>query len=115
MVPQCCLQSKGEGPPKIIRCVTATRDAPRTGKAFLKTLLPKRTKVLLEVELATCRTSLFRARLDLVCILLDRRNMSSFGWMRYNNSSIHIPCDSSPIAKRDLIGMVMDVFFLGMT
>ena len=71
----------------------------------------------MEVELATCRTSLLRARprLDLVCILLDRRIMSSSRWVRYKNRSIHIQCDSSPIEVRELFGMPMDVFFLGMT
>ena len=112
---------EGEDPLKIIRYVIATRAlkdfrfADRTGKAFLKALLPKRTKeLLMEVELATCRTLLLRARprLDLVCILLDRCIMSSSRWVRCNNGSIHIQCDSSPIAGRELFGMLMDVFFL---
>ena len=112
---------EGEDSLKIIRCVIATRDlkdrfADRTGKAFLKALLPKPTKELwMEVELATCRTSLLRARprLDLVCILLDRRIISSSRWVLYNNRSIHIQCDSSPIAGPELFGMLMDGFFLG--
>ena len=113
-----------EDPLKIIRYVIATRDlkdfhfADRTGKAFLKALLPKRTKeLLMEVELATCRTSVLRARprLDLVCISLDLRIMSSSRWVRYHNRSLHILCDSSPIAGRELFGMLMNVFFLGMT
>ena len=41
--------------------------------------------------------------------------MSSSRWVRYNNRSIHIQCDSSPIAGRELFGMLMDVFFSGMT
>ena len=118
------LAVKGEDPRKIIRYVIATRDlkdfrfADRTCKAFLEALLPKRTKdLLMEVELATCRTSLLRARprLDLVCILLDRRILSSSRWVRYSGRCIHIQCDSSPIAGRELFGMLMDVFFLGMT
>ena len=115
---------EGEDQLIIIRYVIATRDledfrfADLTGKAFLKALLPKRTKeLLLEAELATCRTSLLRARprLDLVCIWLDRRIMRSSRWVRCNNRSIHIQCDSSPIAERELFGMLMDIFFLGMT
>ena len=107
-----------------ITVMIATKDlkdfrfADRTGCAFLKALLPERTKeMLMEVELATCRTSLLRARplLDLVCILLHRRIVSSSRWVRYNNRSIHIQWDSSPIAVREFFGVLMDVFFLGMT
>ena len=48
-------------------------------------------------------------------ILLDRRILSSSRWVRYSGRCIHIQCDSSPIAGRELFGMLMDVFFLGMT
>ena len=109
---------------KNIRYVIATTDlkgchfADRAGKAFLKAFLPNRMKELfLEVERVTCRTTLLRAwpRLELVCILLDPFIMSRSRWVRYKNRSIHIQGDSSPTAGRELFGMLMDVFFLGMT
>ena len=111
---------EGEDPLNMSRHVTAARDlkdfrfADRTGKALLKALLPKRTKeLLMEVELATSRTSFLRARsrLDLVCIFLDRRIMSSSRWVRYNNSEQ----STDPVRGRELFGMFMDVFFLRMT
>ena len=64
----------------------------------------------MEVELATCRTSL-----DLVCILLDRCIVCCSRWVRYKNRSVHTQFDSSPIAGPELFGMLMDVFFLGRT
>ena len=47
--------------------------------------------------------------------LVDRRIMSSCRWVRYDNRSIHIQCDSPPMAWRELFGVLMDVFFLGVT
>ena len=69
----------------------------------------------MEVELATCRTSLLRARprLDLVSILLDRRFLSSSRWVRYKNRSIHDQRDSSPIAGREVVRDVHGRPFVG--
>ena len=71
------------------------------------------------VELATSIPGLrycgARPRLDLAYILLNRRVVSSSRWVHFYNRSIHIQCDSSPIAERELFGMVFDVIFLGMT
>ena len=51
-----------------------------------------------------CRRLLIegRARLDVACMLLDRRLLSGHQFLGYHERSTHIYCDSSPITGREL-------------
>ena len=72
----------------------------------------------MRAELSTSRTSLFRAGAAAGVSFASCWTvyfMSSCRSVRYNNRSIHIQRNSSPIAARELFGLLMSVFFFRMT
>lgn len=61
---------------------------------------------------ALCKSSLAigRPRLDITCMLMERREWTVGRWFNAAGRSIHPTLDSSPSSGRDIFGCILDVF-----
>ena len=119
------LAVEGEDPWNVIRFVNATRDLKdvrfpeRAGKACLTALLPlRRRRELLHERLSMRRPGVHYCARGRVWISFASCWIAVFlcnsRWVRHKTKSIHIQCDSSPIAVQELFGMLVDIWISDM-
>ena len=110
-------------PVDVLRFINATlhlKDLRHTGRVFTniaKAMWPDQAYAMLLHAQSDglhipCRRLLIegRARLDVACMLLDRRLLSGHQFLGYHERSTHIYCDSSPITGRELFCVFADFY-----